>query len=157
MAKRWFAGSDHAGVELKRALVALLRGLGDQVDDLGTDGADSVDYPDFAAAVGERVTATPDALGLLVCGTGNGIAIAANKVVGVRAAVVTCAFTARMAREHNDANVIAMGSRVIGPGVAEQALRSFRDAAFEGGRHQRRVDKIAALEAGQGPNSGGRG
>jgi ribose 5-phosphate isomerase B len=144
---RWFAGADHAGYGLKRMLVEYLRGLGDTVEDLGTDGDASVDYPDYGAAVGRAVAAAgPDARGLIVCGTGIGISIAANKVAGIRAALVHDAFTAQAARAHNDANVVAVGARVIGPGVAEQAVRIFRDTPFEGGRHARRVDKIAAIE-----------
>jgi ribose 5-phosphate isomerase B len=143
---RWYAGSDHAGLPLKQHLVEVLRRLGDTVEDLGTHDAASVDYPAFGAAVGQRVAADPDAFGLVVCGTGIGIGIAANKVPGVRAAVVHDAFTAQMARAHNDANVIALGARVVGPGVAESAVAAFRDAAFEGGRHQRRIDQLAELE-----------
>jgi ribose 5-phosphate isomerase B len=143
---RWYAGSDHAGLPLKQHLVEALRRLGDTVEDLGTHDAASVDYPAFGAAVGRRVAADPDAFGLVVCGTGIGIGIAANKVPGVRAAVVHDAFTAQMARAHNDANVIALGARVVGPGVAESAVAAFRDAAFEGGRHQRRIDQLAELE-----------
>ena len=116
---RWYAGSDHAGFALKESLVALLRGLGDEVRDLGTDSGDSVDYPDYAAAVGRAVVADPGSLGLLVCGTGIGIAIAANKVHGVRAATVNDWFSAQATRAHNDANVIALGARVVGAGVAE--------------------------------------
>ena len=144
--KTWYAGSDHAGFVLKEILVQRLRDMGDEVDDLGTDSEDSVDYPDFGAAVARKVAAEPGAMGLLVCGTGIGISIAANKVPGARAAVVTDSFTARAARGHNDANIIALGARVSGPGVAEEALLAFRDTAFEGGRHQRRVAKIQALE-----------
>jgi ribose 5-phosphate isomerase B len=144
---RWFAGSDHAGLALKRQLIAALRGWGDEVVDLGTDDEASVDYPDFGAAVGRAVAAAgADARGLVVCGTGIGIGIAANKVAGVRAAVVHDDYTARMARRHNDANVIAVGARVIGPGVAEEAVRAFRDTAFEGGRHARRVAKLDELD-----------
>ncbi|HSK04660.1 MAG TPA: ribose 5-phosphate isomerase B [Kofleriaceae bacterium] len=143
---RWYAGSDHAGLPLKLHLVEVLRRLGDTVEDLGAHDAASVDYPAFGAAVGRRVAADPDAFGLVVCGTGIGIGIAANKVPGVRAAVVHDAFTAQMARAHNDANVIALGARVVGPGVAESAVAAFRDAAFEGGRHQRRIDQLAELE-----------
>jgi ribose 5-phosphate isomerase B len=142
---RWFVGADHAGVELKNHLVGVLRSLGDEVEDLGTHGAGSVDYPDFAAEVARRVAAG-EGRGLLVCGTGIGMAIAANKIAGVRAAVVTDGFTAQAARAHNDANVIALGARVTGPGVAEEALRRFRDAAFEGGRHAQRVAKLEALD-----------
>jgi ribose 5-phosphate isomerase B len=144
---KWFAGSDHAGLALRRQLVEVLRALGDEVEDLGTDAEASVDYPDYGAAVGRAVAgAGGDARGLVVCGTGIGITIAANKVPGVRAALVHDEFTARMARQHNDANVVGLGARVVGPGVAEAALRAFRDAAFEGGRHQGRVAKISALE-----------
>jgi len=143
---RWYAGSDHAGLPLKQHLVAVLRQRGDTVEDLGTHDGASVDYPEFGAAVGRRVAADPEARGLVVCGTGIGIGIAANKVPGVRCAVVHDAFTAEMARAHNDANVIALGARVVGTGVAESAVAAFRAAAFEGGRHQRRVDQLGALE-----------
>lgn len=144
---KWFAGADHAGVGLKRQLVEYLRGLGDQVEDLGTNDEASVDYPDFGARVGREVAGAGGAArGLIICGTGIGISIAANKIHGVRAALVHDAFTAQAARAHNDANVIALGARVVGPGVAEQSLRVFRDTPFEGGRHTRRVDKLGALE-----------
>lgn len=144
---KWFAGSDHAGLELKRSLIAELRGWGDEVIDLGTDGTDSVDYPEFGAAVGRATAeaAAADVRGLVVCGSGIGISIAANKIAGVRCALVHDTFTAVAARQHNDANVVAMGQRVIGLGVAVAALRGFRDTAFEGGRHQRRVDQLNDL------------
>ncbi len=142
---KWYAGSDHAGLELKLELVAFLREQGDEVSDLGTDTSDSVDYPDYGRAVAEKVVAE-GALGLLVCGTGNGIAISANKIKGARAALATDAFTARMARLHNDANLIVFGARVVGAGVAIDALGAYRSAEFEGGRHQRRVDKLMATE-----------
>jgi ribose 5-phosphate isomerase B len=145
---KWYAGSDHAGFRLKEALVKALRGWGDEVLDLGTrDAEDSVDYPDYGAAVGRAVAADAGALGVLVCGTGIGISIAANKVRGVRAAHLGDTFSATMSRRHNDANVACLGERVTGAGLAEEILRAFRDAAFEGGRHQRRVDKIGALDA----------
>jgi len=145
---KWFAGSDHAGLALKRLLIATLGELGDEVVDVGTLDETSVDYPDFGAEVGRRVAAAPAgaALGLVVCGTGIGISIAANKIAGVRCAVVHDAYTAELAREHNNANVIALGARVVGSGVAESALRKFRDTAFLGGRHQRRVDLLSALD-----------
>jgi ribose 5-phosphate isomerase B len=144
---RWYAGSDHAGLALKRQLVEVLRALGDQVDDLGTDSEASVDYPDFGAAVGRAVAASNGgAFGLVVCGTGIGISIAANKIAGIRAGVVNDCFTAAATRAHNDANVIAFGARVIGPGLAEAALKAFRETPFEGGRHARRVEKIGELE-----------
>lgn len=143
---RWYAGSDHAGFQLKRALVAFLREQGDEVVDVGTTSEESCDYPAFGAEVGRRVVADAGALGLIVCGTGIGISIAANKVPGVRAALCHDAFTAEKAREHNDANVISLGARVIGAGVAEFAVAAFRATAYAGGRHQKRLDLIAALE-----------
>jgi ribose 5-phosphate isomerase B len=144
---RWIVGADHAGLALKDHLVGVLRGLGDEVEDIGTHSTDSVDYPDYAAEVARRVAAG-EGRGLLVCGTGIGMAMTANRVPGIRAAVVTDAFTARATRAHNDANIMSVGQRVIGAGVAEEALKAFRETAFEGGRHQRRVDKI---EKGGGP------
>lgn len=143
---KWYAGCDHAGLVLKRHLVAALRELGDDIVDVGTTDEASVDYPEFGAEVGRRVAADPNARGLLVCGSGIGISISANKIPGVRCALVHDAFTAEMARAHNDANVIAMGSRVVGVGVAEHALATFRKTPFEGGRHQRRVELISALD-----------
>ena len=143
---KWYAGSDHAGFRLKKVLVEALKELGDDVIDVGTEGEESVDYPQFGAEVGRKVAAEPGSLGLIVCGTGIGISIAANKVAGVRAAVVHDDFTAAAARAHNDANVIALGARVIGPGVAESAVTVFRTTQFVGGRHQRRVDQLGALD-----------
>ena len=142
---KWYAGSDHAGLELRRELVDALRARGEEVIDLGPESTESVDYPDYAKSVCAKVI-EEGALGLLICGTGNGIAISANKVKGIRAALATDAFTARMARLHNDANVIVFGARVVGAGVAVDALNAFCDAKFEGGRHQRRVDKMMAIE-----------
>jgi len=144
---KWYVGADHGGFTLKQHLVAYLREQGDEVVDLGTDSETSVDYPSFGKAVGEKVAAEPGAYGLVACGTGIGIGIAANKVPGVRAAVVHDSFTAEMARAHNNANVIALGGRVIGPGVAESAVAAFRKAEFAGGRHQRRVDQLIALDS----------
>ena len=139
-------GADHAGYRLKEHLARFLAGRGHQVEDLGTSSEDSVDYPDFAAAVGARVAAGEAEQGLLVCGTGIGVAIAANKVDGVRAATCNDLFTAAKAREHNDANVLTIGARVIGVGLAEGIVRTFTETDFGGGRHQRRVEKIQALE-----------
>jgi ribose 5-phosphate isomerase B len=144
---KWYAGSDHAGFLLKQSLVKFLREQGDDVLDVGTDSEASCDYPAFGAEVGRRVVGDHGALGLIVCGTGIGISIAANKVPGVRAALCHDAFTAEKAREHNDANVISLGARVIGGGVAETAVAAFRATAYAGGRHQKRVDMIAALES----------
>jgi ribose 5-phosphate isomerase B len=143
---KWYAGSDHAGVRLKRVLIEVLKELGDEVVDVGTESEDSVDYPEFGAAVGRCVAADEGSRGLVVCGTGIGISIAANKVTGVRAAVVHDDFTAAASRAHNDANVIALGARVIGPGVAESAINVFRTTQFAGGRHQRRIDQLTALD-----------
>ena len=148
---KWYAGSDHAGFRLKKVLVQALAELGDEVVDIGTDSEESVDYPKFGAEVGRKVAAEPGALGLIVCGTGIGISIAANKVPGVRAAVVHDDFTAAAARAHNDANVIALGARVIGPGVAESAVAVFRSTQFVGGRHLRRVEQLGAMDAAEHP------
>ena len=156
---KWYAGSDHAGYGLKQRLIECLRADGDTVEDLGTDSGESVDYPDYgekvARAVAADAAANKASFGLAVCGTGIGISMAANKVAGIRAAVVTDEFTARATRAHNDANVICLGERVIGPGVAENALRVFRDTAFEGGRHARRVAKISALDPATSPGKNG--
>jgi len=143
---KWYAGSDHAGFQLKQALVRFLREKGDEVIDVGTSNEESCDYPAFGAEVGRRVVAEHGTLGLIVCGTGIGISIAANKVPGVRAALAHDAFTAEKAREHNDANVLSLGARVVGQGVAESAVDAFRTTAYAGGRHQKRVEMIAALE-----------
>lgn len=147
MAIKWYAGADHAGVALKDALVVFLRGLGDEVEDLGTHGDTSVDYPDFGAAVGRKVAAEPGSRGLVCCGSGIGISIAANKVAGIRCALIHEAFSAAAARAHNDANVIALGERVIGRGIAEQVVAIFRETPFAGGRHGGRVAKLGALES----------
>ena len=143
---KWYAGSDHAGLPLKQHLVGVLRQLGDEVIDLGTNTEASVDYPEYGALVGKRVAADPTSKGLVCCGSGIGISIAANKQVGVRCALVHDTFTAEVARLHNDANIIALGARVVGFGVAEHALATFRMTDFEGGRHQRRVDQLTALD-----------
>ena len=139
------AGADHAGVQLKDVLVAHMRDLGHEVIDCGTHGTDRVDYPDFGEAVARKVAAGEAEMGLCVCGTGIGIAMAANKVPGVRAATVHDVTTARLTREHNDANVICLGERLIGPESAREALETFLQASFEEGRHVSRVAKIDAL------------
>lgn len=137
--------SDHAGFELKSLMAEELRALGHEVLDLGTDGPGSVDYPDFAAALAEAITAGRADRGVLVCGTGIGIAMAANKYPGIRAAVCHDETSTRLAREHNDANVLALGERLIGSEVAKACLRTFLETEFEGGRHARRVAKIDSL------------
>jgi ribose 5-phosphate isomerase B len=142
-------GADHGGFPLKESLKQALAELGCEVLDVGTHSTDAVDYPDFAVAVARAVAEGRARLGIMVDGAGIGSAMAANKIPGVRAALVHDAFTAQAARAHNDANIVAFGARVVGPGVAEQSLRVFRDTPFEGGRHARRVEKITALERGK--------
>lgn len=139
-------GADHAGVQLKAAIVEYLRGLGQDVEDLGAHDESSVDYPDYADKVGHSVVSGRAERGVLICGTGVGISISANKIPGVRAALCGDTFSARMSREHNDANVLCLGARVIGAGLALDIVSTWLGASFEGGRHQRRIDKIAALE-----------
>ncbi len=139
-------GADHGGVELKDALVAALRELGEDVHDVGTSGSTSVDYPDFARHVAARVSRGEARRGILLCTNGVGMSIAANKFPGVRAALVANATTARMAREHNDANVLVLGGGMLGKLHALEVLRVFLATEFAGGRHQRRVDKIADIE-----------
>ena len=139
-------GSDHAGLNLRAEAVRVAREGGFEVEDLGPFAGDSVDYPDHAERVARAVVEGRARLGVLVCGTGIGMSIAANKVKGVRAAHCTNEFEARMARAHNDANVLCMGERVIGLGVGGAVVRAFLSQPFEGGRHQRRVDKISALD-----------
>ncbi len=140
-------GSDHAGFHLKEALKKALGAWGHEVDDVGTHTLDSVDYPDFAVAVSRKVVAGgAGTLGVILCGSGIGVSIAANKVKGIRAARCDEPYSAQMARRHNDANVLCMGERVVGPGVAEMTLKLFLDTPFEGGRHAARVAKIDALD-----------
>lgn len=139
-------GSDHAGLVLKETLAKRLEDLGHEVEDLGTHDGDRVDYPDYGAAVGRAVVGGEAEIGVCCCGTGIGIAIAANKVPGVRAAVVHDVSSARLAREHNDANVICFGARLVGVEAARDALQAYARAGFEGGRHSRRIDKIASLD-----------
>lgn len=139
-------GADHAGFHLKEAVKRYLHEQGYPVQDVGTDSEASVDYPDFARLVAEKVAHGEADLGLLACGTGIGMAMTANKVPGIRAAVAHDAFTARLARQHNNANVLALGGRVLDEPTALAIVREFLNAQFEGGRHQRRLDKIAALE-----------
>jgi ribose 5-phosphate isomerase B len=148
---RVVVGSDHAGFHLKARLKALAVSLGYEVEDVGTHSAESVDYPAFGVAVGRRVVELGEALGVAVCGSGIGMSIAANKVPGVRAALVSEPTAARLCRQHNDANVICFGERLIGSAIAEEALQIFLETPFSGGRHVRRVDQISALDAKTGP------
>jgi ribose 5-phosphate isomerase B len=138
--------SDHAGYAQKEALKPLLQALGLDVQDLGTVSEASVDYPDYAARVAEAVATGAVDQGLLVCGSGTGMAISANKVPGIRAAVAWSEETARLAREHNDANVLALGARTTPPDEIPKIVRAWFAAAFEGGRHVERLNKISNLE-----------
>jgi ribose 5-phosphate isomerase B len=146
MAEKVIVASDHAGLLLRPEVVKVARAAGWEVEDLGPFTADSVDYPDFAVAAAQAVVAGRARLGILVCGTGIGMSIAANKVAGIRAAVCRTEFEARVARGHNDANVLCLGERVTGLGVAGAIVEVFLKGTFEGGRHARRVGKLSALD-----------
>jgi len=135
-------GSDHAGFELKVYLHTFLTEKGLRWEDVGPFGLDSADYPDYAFKVAEAVSTGRAARGVLICGTGIGMSITANRVPGIRAALCNDLFTARMARAHNDANILAIGSRVIGPGLAQAILQTFLETPFEKGRHLRRIKKM---------------
>lgn len=138
---------DHAAIELKDRIIEQVKACGHEAVDLGPDGlAAAYDYPDYAARVAAEVAAGHVESGILICGTGIGMSLAANKVPGIRAAVATNTFMARMARAHNDANVLCLGARVVGTGVAEEIVKAWLATSFEGGRHARRVDKIRAIE-----------
>lgn len=139
-------GCDHAGIDLREPIRSVVEELGHSFLDFGPQTAESVDYPDFGAKVARTVASGEADLGIVVCGTGIGISIAANKVKGVRAALCSETYSARMSREHNNANVLALGARVVGPGLAQEIVRTFLTTEFAGGRHQTRVDKISALE-----------
>ncbi len=139
-------GADHAGVHLKQEIRQLLDERGLSYTDFGTNTTESVDYPDFAAAVAAEVAHGRFDCGILVCGSGIGMAMAANKVAGIRAASVTDEQSARLSREHNNANVLALGERITPADLARQIVNIFLDTPFAGGRHQRRLDKITALE-----------
>lgn len=143
--------ADHAGFALKTVLRQELDSLGWRVNDLGTHNTDRTDYPDFGYAVADEIAAGRATFGVLVCGTGIGISIAANRNPAVRAAVCHDAPAARLSRQHNDANVLALGSRIVGEEVAKDCLRVFLDTAFEGGRHAARVAKLAAADAAAPP------
>lgn len=147
-------GADHAGWELKDEVGSVLEGAGFEVLDLGTNGPDSVDYPDFAAAVGRAIQDGRAWRGVVVCGSGAGACIAANKLKGIRAALAHDTYTAHQAVEHDDANIICMGARIIGGALAEEIALAFVGAQFTGEeRHQRRLDKVLALEAAEGATS----
>ncbi|MDQ0257184.1 ribose 5-phosphate isomerase B [Evansella vedderi] len=139
-------GSDHGGYELKGEIIELLKEMGIEYKDVGCECSDSVDYPDYGLPVAEMVANREVDRGILICGTGIGMSIAANKVKGVRCALVHDLFTAKVTREHNDTNVLAMGARVIGPGLATEIARTWLGTEFQGGRHARRIEKIAEYE-----------
>lgn len=139
-------GADHAGFRLKERLVWSLESRDHEVEDLGTFSEDDVDYPEIAEAVATAVKEDEAMRGVLICGTGVGMAIAANKIAGIRAATCNDLYTARMARAHNNANILAVGSRVVGPQLAEEIARTFMATEWEEGRHKARVKKIHDLE-----------
>lgn len=138
-------GSDHAGFDLKKEIADMLRDQGHELIDCGTNSGESVDYPDIAETVGLEALKN-DTLGVLICGTGIGVCIAANKVKGIRAALCQNIYTARLAREHNNANVITIGARVTGAGLALEIVKAFIETDYSGGRHERRVEKIHDIE-----------
>ena len=138
---------DHGGLQLKRALVRYLASKGHEVIDFGTDTEESCDYPDYALPAAEAVAAGRCERGILVCGTGIGVSLVANKVPGIRCAHCHDTYSAKYTRLHNDANMLAFGQRVIGEGLMEEIVDVFLSTASEGGRHQRRLDKLAAIEA----------
>ena len=139
-------GSDHAGFQLKQTILTLLKELGHDYQDFGCYEAAAVDYPDIAGPLAEAVAAGEFPLGILACGTGAGMAVSANKIPDVRAVVAHDVFTARQMRQHLNAQVLCLGERIVGPGLAQELVQAFLTADFEGGRHERRVDKIRAME-----------
>jgi len=143
---RVIIGSDHGGLALKNEIKDYVAELGHEVVDVGTNSNQSVDYPDFGKLVAEKVAAGEAEQGILVCGTGIGMSITANKVKGIRAALCTDCFMAEMARRHNDANVLVLGGRVLGGELAKKIVHEYLTTDFEGGRHARRLEKIAGLE-----------
>lgn len=145
--KRIVLSSDHAAIELRQTVAAHITALGWEAVDIGPTTPESTHYPKHGAAAAERVASGDCALGIILCGTGQGIMMAANKVKGIRCGVCTDTFSARMIRQHNDANMLALGARVIGEGLALEVVDAFLGAEFEGGRHATRVDMIKALEA----------
>lgn len=139
-------GADHGGYELKEAIKAYIKDKGVEVIDMGTDNDVSVDYPIYGQAVAEKVASEEADLGILICGTGLGMSYVANKVKGIRCACVSDVFSAEMSRLHNNANVLSMGARVVGLGLAMKIVETFLGTEFEGGRHNKRVDMVTAVE-----------
>lgn len=144
---KFYIATDHAGLELKDYSVTLLQEKGHEVVDLGPFSKDRVDYPDYAVKVAEAVLADPSSQGILICGSGIGMSMAANRFSGIRAALCHDAYTAQVARGHNDANILCYGERIVGKGVAESILDAWIASSFDGGRHCGRVDKIEAINA----------
>ncbi len=142
---KYFIGADHAGIDIKKYVKELFENMGHEVVDLGPNTKDRVDYPDFAAKVCESVLSNEGSKGILICGSGIGMSMAANKFDGIRAALCHNEYSAQMAREHNDANVICIGERVSGYGMVEAIVTSWNEASFAGGRHEGRVEKINKL------------
>lgn len=143
---KFYVATDHAGIDLKDITVEMLRAKGHEVEDLGPFSKDRVDYPDYAVKVCEAVLADERAHGILICGSGIGMSMSANRFHGIRAALCHDAYTATMARAHNNANVLCFGERIIGVGVAESIIDSWIAGSFEGGRHAGRVEKIEAIQ-----------
>ncbi|EPZ2214871.1 ribose 5-phosphate isomerase B [Listeria monocytogenes] len=139
-------GNDHVGIELKPVIVAYLQDLGHEVDDFGACSNERTDYPEYGKKVAESVAAGKSDLGILICGSGVGISIAANKVNGIRAVVCSEPYSAKLSREHNNTNILAFGSRVVGAELAKMIVQNWLDAEFEGGRHAKRVEMIARIE-----------
>lgn len=139
-------GSDHAGMRLRKEIMNLLDELGIEYEDFGCHSDESVDYPDYAFPVAEKVAKGEFDRGILICGSGIGMSIAANKVKGVRCALVHDTYSAKATREHNDSNVLAMGERIIGPGLAREITRIWLMTEYDGGRHDKRIDKICKYE-----------
>lgn len=139
-------GNDHSAVEMKQEITAYLKELGHEVVNYGTDSNESCDYPEYGEKVGRAVVSGEVEKGILICGTGFGISLAANKVKGVRAVVCSEPYTAKLSRMHNDANILAFGARVVGIEMAKMIVNEWLNAEFEGGRHQRRIDMVMAIE-----------
>ncbi|AQM59613.1 MULTISPECIES: ribose 5-phosphate isomerase B [Clostridium] len=139
-------GSDHGGFKLKNEIISYLKENGYEIKDFGTYTTESCDYPEYAQKVAEVVANKEFDFGILVCGTGIGISMSANKVPGIRAALCSDTFSAHATREHNNANILALGERVVGPGLAIDIVKTFLNSEFEGGRHQNRIDKISEIE-----------
>ncbi|MEY3090689.1 MAG: hypothetical protein RL113_1005 [Pseudomonadota bacterium] len=145
MSKKFYIATDHAGYAIKDFVKSYVRSLGHEIIDLGPDSDERVDYPDFAKKCADAVLLDKGSFGILICGTGIGISIAANKVAGIRAALCHDTYTAKLTRQHNDANILCFGERVVGKGVIEDMIATFASTEFEGGRHAGRVEKIESV------------